>query len=426
MYRILLTDDEYLIADGLFEYIHSRRGEVFDVVKAYSAEEGLSVMERMRVDIVVTDIEMPIVNGLSFHETICRKWPRAKIIFLTAHSNFDYVYYASRFPNTRFLLKSDGFAALLSLLDETARQISGELFSRGFLSAEAPGNGGIIPAQMSVMRGLLTAPPEETQPLQKKLDAWYVPLSASQELTPLLLQYRCPAFVSESVSLCGRIREEFEENSTVYPVCLDEKNIFFLFQQKAETALPYPAYLREMLDLLLPPLEKRFSSPLLFVVSREPISWNRLPAVYERMLRTAANYADVHESLVCTVGAGTEKLFEREETAQNLSETALSHVDAFMEEHFREDISLSDIAAHVFLSPSYVSSLYKKRRGINVIDRLQQIRIRESEALLCRTNLKIQDIAGKCGFRSARYFIGVFRKKNGMNPGKYREEKTKL
>ena len=173
MYRILLTDDEYLIADGLFEYIHSRRGEVFDVVKAYSAEEGLSVMERMRVDIVVTDIEMPVVNGLSFHETICRKWPRAKIIFLTAHSNFDYVYYASRFPNTRFLLKSDGFAALLSLLDETARQISGELFSRGFLSAEAPGNGGIIPAQMSVMRGLLTAPPDvykrQTRAYEEKL-----------------------------------------------------------------------------------------------------------------------------------------------------------------------------------------------------------------------------------------------------------------
>lgn len=81
----------------------------------------------MRIDMIVTDIEMPVIDGLAIHEIVRCRWPRAKTIFLTAHNEFDYVYYSTKFPNTKFILKSEGFAALLNLLNETARELAEEL-----------------------------------------------------------------------------------------------------------------------------------------------------------------------------------------------------------------------------------------------------------------------------------------------------------
>lgn len=423
MYRILLTDDEYLIVDGLFEYLYGRRGDVFEIIKTYSAHEALAVMERMRVDILVTDIEMPVMNGISFHKIFSQKWPEIRTVFLTAHSNFDYAYYASHFPNTKFILKSDGFAALLSLLDELSEEISHELFTRHLLSSKAGEYGSqIVSAQMSMMRGLLTAPPEASQQLQQKLDAWYVPLSAEKKIVPVLLRVHESEAVLQYLSLCDRFCEEFSKNSSVYPICLDEQNIFFLFQQTNETVLCYPDYLREMLDLYLLPMEKMLNSPVFLAVCRESVSWDRLGNLYQKIVKTALRYENIQESVLCTVGVVGDQTAEPVSGSQNVNEATLTRIDTFLAEHFHEDISLSDIAAHVYLSPAYVSSLYKKNRGINVIDRLQQIRISESKILLSQTNLKIQDIAQKCGFRSSRYFIAVFRKLIGVNPGKYRDQ----
>ncbi len=58
MYQVLLVDDEALITDGLAEYLARRAPERFEILKAYSGAGALEIAGRMRVDILVTDIEM--------------------------------------------------------------------------------------------------------------------------------------------------------------------------------------------------------------------------------------------------------------------------------------------------------------------------------------------------------------------------------
>lgn len=110
MHRLLIVDDEEIITDSLFEVMSNLMPDQLDVCKAYSSKEALEWMSRTRIDIVMTDIAMPGMNGLELSEEILTYWPRCKVIFLTGHSEFDYAYRAFQMPDVRYLLKTEGYA----------------------------------------------------------------------------------------------------------------------------------------------------------------------------------------------------------------------------------------------------------------------------------------------------------------------------
>ena len=98
MYQVLLVDYEALITDGLAEYLARRAPERFEILKAYSGAGALEIAGRMRVDILVTDIEMLGMDGLAVRRRVQALWPQCRAIFLTAHANFEYAYQAIQDP----------------------------------------------------------------------------------------------------------------------------------------------------------------------------------------------------------------------------------------------------------------------------------------------------------------------------------------
>ena len=65
MYRILVIDDEPIIADGLYELFAQDETCALEVHKVYSAPDALKLLDRLRIDIVLSDIKMPGMNGLA-------------------------------------------------------------------------------------------------------------------------------------------------------------------------------------------------------------------------------------------------------------------------------------------------------------------------------------------------------------------------
>lgn len=123
MYRLLIVDDEEIITDSLYEVFHQLMPEKLDVCRAYSGKEALGWMSRTRIDIVMTDIRMPGMNGLELTESILSLWPRCRIIFLTGYSEFDYAYKAIQMPNVRYLLKTEGYDKVTETVREVIREI---------------------------------------------------------------------------------------------------------------------------------------------------------------------------------------------------------------------------------------------------------------------------------------------------------------
>lgn len=93
----------------------------------------------------------------------------------------------------------------------------------------------------------------------------------------------------------------------------------------------------------------------------------------------------------------------------------------FMNQHLQEDISLDEVANAINLSPTYFSRLFSNEMNMTYIEYLTMIRIEESKKYLVDTKQSISDIALRMGFSDQSYFSKVFKKVEGITPGKYRK-----
>ncbi|MCY9669063.1 AraC family transcriptional regulator [Paenibacillus alginolyticus] len=96
----------------------------------------------------------------------------------------------------------------------------------------------------------------------------------------------------------------------------------------------------------------------------------------------------------------------------------------YVEEHYAESITLNMMAEIVYLSPSYLSSLFKSKQGQSFIDFLTEKRIEKAKTMLRYSDEKIQVISDSTGFTNIRHFNRVFKTLTNRTPTEYREGKN--
>lgn len=93
----------------------------------------------------------------------------------------------------------------------------------------------------------------------------------------------------------------------------------------------------------------------------------------------------------------------------------------YMAHHFKENITASEMAELCHLSTSRFIHLFNEKMNAGFSDYLRNLRIEEAKILLSNTDMRIGDIASRCGFQSQSYFGLIFRRVAGMKPTVYRE-----
>lgn len=91
-----------------------------------------------------------------------------------------------------------------------------------------------------------------------------------------------------------------------------------------------------------------------------------------------------------------------------------------MEEEF-DRASLHYVADKVFITPAYLSTLFKSKMGITFIEHLTRIRIANAKKLLKQTHLKNYEVAERVGYNDSRYFSQIFKKMVGLSPSGFRD-----
>lgn len=91
MYRILIVDDEVITRKGLMNHIHWERLNVTAVNVAAGAKEALHFLETNEVDIILSDVRMPGMNGIDMCTKIRKIAPDCQIIFLSGYSDKEYL-----------------------------------------------------------------------------------------------------------------------------------------------------------------------------------------------------------------------------------------------------------------------------------------------------------------------------------------------
>lgn len=103
----------------------------------------------------------------------------------------------------------------------------------------------------------------------------------------------------------------------------------------------------------------------------------------------------------------------------------INEVNAYLEENYKAQITLEEIAASFSYSRSYFSRLFKEITGTNFIDYLSIFKLKKSIYFLKNTNMNIENIAFSSGFNNLRSYNRSFSKYFGQSPGNYRKQFNK-
>lgn len=92
----------------------------------------------------------------------------------------------------------------------------------------------------------------------------------------------------------------------------------------------------------------------------------------------------------------------------------------YLQAHYAERIGLAQTAQALYISPNYLSELFRKTTGMRFTEYLLQLRLDKSRAYLCDVRYRVSDVTQMVGFQDARYFSISFKKRFHLTPMEYR------
>ena len=94
----------------------------------------------------------------------------------------------------------------------------------------------------------------------------------------------------------------------------------------------------------------------------------------------------------------------------------IAKAKAFIEANLRENLRLTDISSALFISPTYLSALFRKHTGVNLSAYIENARIQRAKDLLVSGNVSVSAVAQQVGYNDQAYFSRIFKRVTGMSP----------
>ena len=108
MQTLLIVDDEPNIVEGLASQFEQRYGDSVIILKSFTGKHALNILQSNKVDVILSDVRMPDIDGLELIRETERLWPGTHFIFLSGFDDFEYIHSASKFSIYRgYLLKTE-------------------------------------------------------------------------------------------------------------------------------------------------------------------------------------------------------------------------------------------------------------------------------------------------------------------------------
>lgn len=509
-YRVLLIDDEPSALEGMLLWIDWQELG-FEVCGTCSnGREGLQLMKELKPDLVITDVNMPLLNGLEMIAAWQQEGERKiKFVILSGYSEFEYAQTAISYGVNHYLLKpifpeeaagelreiygelkqetrslmldliassEEGSTLIKELLNECSKDRTGtELYARM--------SEGISAWNMCLVQ---TAPEQYVEVRAKALAliagkaAMYLvdleagifgivygtstlspgsdiicklPFALRSEFPGLPLFIASGAAAGSLRSIAGSYRTAKETllHYFYHPEYQDVLTFKEIQKQKFSyhydhirlvdsligpvNTIDLAAYRQAVEEvascfresLVAPEIVMKFVIHIMYRIqeltpgkggesepkaAREP----KLPEIQHAMMTL--------DGLMSRLRASGETVIEELLREQDMrSHGIVREINQYIEQHYRESLSIQKLAEVFFLHPVYLGQLLSKKNGINFNEQLHNLRIREAVKLLRENKLKLSEIAEQVGYANYGQFLKQFEKKMHMGPNDYRNAK---
>lgn len=372
MYRLLIADDEKDERD-VIQFLLNKYGFEFDVLQASNGKEAVNILMEEQVDILITDIKMPFLNGTEVAAKAKTINQDIEILFFSGYDDFEYVKTALSLHAVNYILKP--------VNPEEFKKSIGEILDT-IIAREAA----------------------RTES-EKYIKEYF--FSKSKNMNNAGLSYEDKVSDEEDNLLLKNIEQAIKEKN---PEGL-AKNVNLLLEKYKGSLKASHIYVRYLCTTLL------------------SILIDALPGAGKEDFKQAAEevYSYKHFSHIRKlIEEYLNKVMDQMKEEENSPKHAIHLVKQYIHAHYKEDLSLNLLADTVFLSPKYLSSAFIHATGISLNKYIKNVRMDRAKDLLLTTNMKIKDIGPSVGYYNVSYFCKCFQEEFGLTPDKYRQNRGKI
>ncbi|WP_309119248.1 helix-turn-helix domain-containing protein [Paenibacillus sp.] len=294
IYKLLIVDDEQLIVDWLYRLFGGLPRLNLDIYRAYSGEQAMQWLNRTKIDIVLSDIHMPGMDGMQLLENIKSRWPDCKVVFLTGYNQFEYVYTAIKHDGVSYLLKTETDDEIVGAVEKAIADVE-----RSFRDAERLDkarqqvNKAIPLLQKQYLSNLLSGDQALLPVAQAQLDEAELPLRADLPVYALLGRMDNSSRQSDRPKkdrLIYTARSLIEDVAfkRMHTAFVHEEPYFIWLFQPAEAVADWGQaclYVREMLDTAQRACAESLHVGMSFALAKGKCEWDMVAAKTEGLKR---------------------------------------------------------------------------------------------------------------------------------------------
>ncbi|OKP94222.1 response regulator [Paenibacillus sp. P46E] len=545
MKTLIIVDDEPSVLNGLRNYVNWTEQGIELIGTADDGDTGLELIKELKPDIVLTDVQMPAMDGIRMAAEVREVLPFAKIVFISGHNDADYLRSALQIHAVDYLLKPIRRKELVSVMSKVTESLDAEDRERGRVKEMQVKLAQSLPLLRE--RFLLSVISDSINPshIREKLEFLDLPLlSASDYMVVVimiddvpqvldtrseqdkqLLSYTVLNIIQELIDKQMRgitfekqpgeyvgilLTPQLEDGNTeeAEEVQSPEQELLLLAEsirgnlrqwlklsvtigvgegvdslselpssyKQARGAADQKWYLGKNRILTMDKLESRD-----YLRYRYEAEWgervlsalrsgdwertlNELEQIFARLeqnRRHGSRYAqNVSLHLILQSGQvmlelnGMTEEWEQKEmeawkqvmrqetmrdllhyTAEYLQEVCeysllkrsgkssevIERVRLLIGQRYAENLSASDIAEGVYLSPTYVRLLFKQETGETLFEYLTKVRIEQAKHMLKNPQNKLYEVCYAVGYTDPSHFSKLFKKITGSTPSAFRE-----
>lgn len=456
MYRVLIADDESSVVQSM---IFSMPWEELGMEVVGTASNGSVAMEiaqKENIDIAILDIRMPGINGLELCERLRQMNEHIQLIISSGYAEFAYAEKAIQYGVLGYCLKPLDYTQMTRFLRKAAQNLNKNRYSTGrddLMELLEGRDGEKIQERLSQL-GLpqkkyfiavsigekrLTELGNHGVSLRLGRRQWgYIlknpPAGWLEKNRGRLCNSFGIGYQQEAVT--GReIFDTFEEciaRAYQYFVC-PGSNLFGLLDEcgskqwlnavqksiKANNLTNVGQILDEISRDGWRYFTVRSALRLCNYIFSISITQDKEDYYIYSVEQLVNTYKDFQEML-CQMKAFLQEYTKEVKKDEAFTNVAFMKLMKYINENYRNEISLTSAAKVLNMNANYVSQLFKKEAGITFVHYITQKRVDDAKDLLVTTQKPLADIALDVGFNDTFYFIKTFKKLVGMTPGQYR------
>lgn len=366
MYNILIADDEKDELDVIFYLIHKYHFSL-NVFHASNGKDAFHILQNEAIDILLTDIQMPFMDGLELATQAKLLYPSIEILFFSGHDDFEYAKQALSLKAVNYIIKPINPEEFQKSMQETLMSVSRK---KNQYDEYAKSSFWDSPSPLSYDHSDDTSSCLEDSSLLSEIEK--------------AIQLKNPSLLQEKVT---QLLSKYESNSVVSHI-----------------------YIRYVSTTLLQYLLKELPSS---------DDYSFLQA--SEIIYCANNFTQVKEYI--------QKYLDRVLIHMKKESDAANYpiyiIEQYIHENYMHDLSLNQLADMVYLNPKYLSDIFSQAKGISLNKYIRNIRLEKATALLLTSNMKISDISNSIGYPNVSYFCKLFQNKYNQSPEKFRQNRGK-